>query len=214
MKKAVLENERKPLPYFKRQMIQDIKNNTSSLSDFINLSRVDRIFTDLVTTNASIGTAIQDESNYNHPKTIDYYFTYDKLLWKSQISYSYFQINNIKFKGVDFTLVNDGFIYTLNNCDDTTKNQYHKHGSDGWFKIEDPHKKELANVFKYIQETLKLSSNNPQVVYSYAHDRLEIQIKEYKSKLACSITFEYGAPCHDFDDCWEDDADMDLLKIK
>lgn len=203
--KEVLKGSRKLVPDFKSEMIQQIESNPTFLQELVRIDRLDAIFIAFYSSNLSnIDLALETDDNYKYSVTKDYYFEYDKLTWRAEIQYKYFSFKGSVFKGVDIKFINDGFIYTKQYLKDNLKYPHERHKIASWYTLPiDVITQSFQSVLKFATN-FGLSTNKPAFFYSYASDRLDIQIKDFGKRLSLSITYEYGSPTHDFDDYWED----------
>jgi hypothetical protein len=204
--KEVLKGSRKLVPDFKTELVQRIEANPTILHELVRIDRLDAIFTAFYSSNeSSIDKALATDDNYKYSATKDYYFEYDKLIWRAEIRYNKFSFKGTDFKGVYIKLINDGFIYTKQYLNDNLKYAHERHKISSWYTLPaNVISQSFQSILNFATKKIGLSTNKPAFFYSYADDRLDIQIKDFGKRLSLSITYEYGSPTHDFDDYWED----------
>jgi hypothetical protein len=126
--KEVRNNERRLLPEFKKTMLERI--GKEGLEEYIKIDRLGSIFESFYTQNQEqIDKDLADPNNYAYGKKGVYFFSSDKLQWRGEIHYCFFNYNRTQIKSVDIKLINDGFIYTKQYLNESKKYSRSRHGS-------------------------------------------------------------------------------------
>lgn len=201
-----INGSRKLVPEFKTVMIEEVKSKPERLQELIRIDRLDNIFASFYSSNQTkIDLELANDNSYNNSLAKVYYFEYDSLTWRSEIRYSFFGFKGTDLKAVDIKLINDGFIYTKQYTAENRKYKFERHDIASWYTLpKDLISQSFKQLLEFATTKIGLSTQNPAFFYSCDSDRLDIQIKDFKKQLSLSLTYEYGAPTHDFDDYWED----------
>ena len=196
------------LPQFKKDISQKIQEN-SMLEELFDIERLDNIFGSLYDQHKDSIEKHRQTLDYNLSITKDYYFTFDNLTWKCDITYQLCNANTkygkVELTSVDVKLVNDAFIYTKRYQESGNIHQYERHKLKDWYMLDQKiSSTKFPKIFDFVKNSIGITTTKPAFYYNYLGDRLDIQFKDMGKKLSFSVTFEYGSPTHDFDDYWED----------